>query len=112
MQYVVDTIRWNSFPPDGCEEIFQMLAKQIYSLSELGTLFNTIVPKLPHKSDGYILTPNELAHTGKKNKFAFKWKQPNDHTLDLKLDRPLNPSTVAPVGEEPFLGERVGFLPR
>lgn len=65
----------------------QVLPKKIFPFSQLNTLHYDVVPKLPHKCDGYILTPHELPHQGRKCKQLFKFKKPEDHTLDLRLGR-------------------------
>jgi hypothetical protein len=102
MKHVVDIIRWACFPPD--EEYIMVLPKQIFPLRDLGKvcLFNVVsdsllvelwtqvIPQLAHRSDGIILTPNNLPHTGKKNKLMFKHKCPDDHTIDLQLGARLN----------------------
>jgi len=91
MKQVVDIVRWACFPPDDGNELVQLLPKQLFPLTDLQRLWTEIMPKLQHRSDGLILTPNKLPHTGKKNKLMFKFKEPDDHTIDLQLDRRLDP---------------------
>jgi hypothetical protein len=86
MYHVQELLRWHAFPPDDPRADFiTMLAKSIFPLSELTQLWRNVIPALRHRCDGLIFTPNELPHTGKKNKMLFKWKQPVNHTVDLQL---------------------------
>lgn len=90
MKKVQDIVRWGCFPSDDGQEQIMLLAKQIFPLSNLHHLWNNVIPNLQHRTDGLILTPNDLPHTGKKNKLLFKYKSPEDHTIDLQLDRRLD----------------------
>lgn len=90
MRRVADLVRWHCFPPDNAMHDLGMYAKQVYPLRNLHDLWYKIMPRLPHRSDGLILTPNGLPHTGKKNKLLFKWKAPGDNTIDLRLADPVD----------------------
>jgi hypothetical protein len=90
MKHVVDIVRWGCFPPEDGNEHIQLLPKKLFPLTNLKQLWFDIIPHLQHRCDGLILTPNELPHTGKKNKLMFKYKGPDDHTIDLQLDRKLD----------------------
>jgi len=90
MKQVTDIVRWACFPPEDGHEQIMLIAKHIVPLQDLPKLWHTFIPKLAHHSDGLILTPKRLPHTGKKNKLMFKFKNPDDHTIDLQLDRRLD----------------------
>ena len=92
MEHVTDLLRWHTFPPDSGFEYIVLLPKKIYPFRELAHLWKVVIPNLPHRSDGLILTSNELPHEGKKNRFLFKYKLPDDHTLDLQLGHMLHES--------------------
>jgi hypothetical protein len=88
MYHVQELLRWHCFPPDQPEmDFILLLPKQVFPLHQLAHLWNDIIPKLHHRCDGLIFTPDNVPHIGKKNKLLFKWKQPCDHTIDLQLDR-------------------------
>lgn len=90
MKHVVNIVRWGCFPPEDGNEHVMLLPKRIFPLKQLSRLWDEVIPRLQHLSDGLILTPNRLPHTGKKNKLMFKYKRPEDHTIDLQLDRRLD----------------------
>jgi len=106
MNQVTDILRWGCFPPEDGNEQIMLLPKHIVPLKELSTLWYETIPNLAHQTDGLILTPNRLPHTGKKNKLMFKYKRPDDHTIDLQLDRRLDYC----VGEVESLSSRVDGL--
>ena len=90
MYHVQELLRWHCFPPDNPRlDLVTILPKQVIPFSELPILWENIIPNLKHRCDGLILTPDTLPHTGKKNKFVFKWKHPADHTIDLQLEPPI-----------------------
>lgn len=95
MEQVTNILRWACFPPDPESRAplqLQLLPKQLYPMKDLGRVWHEIIPRLAHRSDGLILTPDKIPHTGKKNKLMFKYKEPSDHTIDLQLDRRLDHS--------------------
>jgi hypothetical protein len=107
MTEVVNIVRWACVPPDNGNEMIQLLAKQIFKFKDLPHLWREIIPRLAHRNDGLILTPADLPHQGKKNKLLFKFKGPNDHTIDLALGqkvetnqddnlKPLSPDGLGP----------------
>ena len=84
IQHIQELLRWNAFPPDNpAQDTITLLPKQVFQLAELPNLWTNVIPKLRHRCDGLILTPDALPHTGKKNKLLFKWKHTENHTLDL-----------------------------
>lgn len=94
MHHVTELLRWFTYPPKNPKhDIITLLPKPIYPLGEIRRLWYDVIPNLHHRCDGLILTPNDLPHTGKKNRLLYKWKQPIDHTIDLQLAPGPNPHT-------------------
>lgn len=60
---------------------FSFALKNFYELWELRKVFKTIIPRLPHESDGLILTPVYKPYTSGTMESLLKWKPEN--TIDL-----------------------------
>lgn len=96
------------FPSPDCNDMVQVLPKRIYPLHELPRLWENDIPNLAHRCDGLIFTPNSLPHKGQKSKQLFKWKRPQDHTVDLQIGEVMEPnaSTVKTVFDKRRDGEK------
>lgn len=94
VQTIRDVLRFYCFPSEDGEDMFQVLPKRVYHFSDLRKLWTQDIPALAHKNDGLVFTPDALPHRGKKSKEVFKWKRPQNHTIDLQLGERLGANAL------------------
>lgn len=62
---------------------FQVVIKQMQFSYHLATVFNDVLPKLGHVSDGLIFTPRATPYVIGTDPLLLKWKPPEENTVDF-----------------------------
>lgn len=73
------------FPEDVANFVFKLEDKKFQFSYAIHALFNDIIPKLKHGSDGLILTCRETAYRFGTDDNILKWKPAEENTIDFRL---------------------------
>lgn len=76
---------WHEFPEDCKLFPFRAEFKQMSRASYLTQVFEEILPRLGHVSDGLIFTPRYTPYVFGTDEKLLKWKPPEENTVDFKL---------------------------
>lgn len=60
--------------------------KRFVPLSQLNLLVKTIIPALNHSNDGIVFVPIHDVVAGGTLPYSYKWKRPEQQTIDLEVD--------------------------
>lgn len=80
-----------TYPSDTKDFAFQMEDKKFQFSYAIHALFNDIIPKLKHGSDGLILTCRETPYKFGTDENILKWKPAEENTVDFRLSMEFPP---------------------
>tara|TARA_A100001015_G_scaffold290406_1_gene363376 strand:+ start:350 stop:1327 length:978 start_codon:yes stop_codon:yes gene_type:complete len=61
------------------------IIKTFYNIKHVDCILQNIIPNMPYKSDGLIFIKIDDPFMHGTNKNMFKWKRPEEHTVDFKV---------------------------
>lgn len=77
---------WAKFPEDASKFVLTVEEKRFQFADGISLMFDEIIPKLKHGSDGLIFTCRETSYKFGTDDNILKWKPAEENSIDFKLE--------------------------